>query len=130
MRSGLCLAFVVVSSVVDASLTACLDAEALAKNNVIAVRMPYRTSSPESLAHAQMVIDKLGIAGLTVDISAAVDGYLGELEGPVEDSRRANVMARERMIALFDLSAKHRALPVGTSNKSERLLGYFTWPAD
>jgi len=115
---------------VDSALTAFLAAEALGPENVIGVRLPYRTSSPDSLTHAQMVADKLGIEALTVDISAAVDGYLGALGDPVTDARRANVMARERMIALFDLSAKYAALPLGTGNKSERLLGYFTWHAD
>jgi NAD+ synthetase len=115
---------------VDSALTAFLAAEALGPENVIGVRLPYRTSSPDSLTHAQMVADKLGIEALTVDISAAVDGYLGALGDPATDARRANVMARERMIALFDLSAKYAALPLGTGNKSERLLGYFTWHAD
>jgi NAD+ synthetase len=114
---------------VDSSLTAFLAAEALGKENVIGVRMPYRTSSPESLAHAQLVIDRLGIPSLTVDITPAVDGYLSSV-GDTDPTRAGNVMARERMIALFDLSAKHQALPLGTGNKSERLLGYFTWHAD
>src|SRR5881397_2397254 len=93
--------------------------------------MPYRTSSAESLAHAQLVVDKLGIRSLTVDISAAVDGYLSQVEqGDADPTRKGNVMARERMIVLFDQSAKEKALPIGTSNKSERLLGYFTWHAD
>jgi len=91
--------------------------------------MPYHTSSPDSLAHAQLVIDRLGIPSLTVDISPAVDGYL-KVIGDVDPARKGNVMARERMIVLFDLSAKYNALPLGTSNKSERLLGYFTWHAD
>ena len=114
---------------VDSALTAFLAVEALGRDNVIGVRMPYRTSSKESLEHAQLVIDKLGIHCETVDISAAVDGYLTQAPdaGP---SRRGNVMARERMIALFDLSERHKALPLGTGNKSERLLGYFTWHAD
>ncbi|HYU09273.1 MAG TPA: NAD+ synthase [Gemmatimonadales bacterium] len=114
---------------VDSALTAFLAAEALGKENVIGVRLPYRTSSPESLAHAQLVIDKLGIPALTIDISDAVDGYLKQV-GDADPHRLGNVMARERMIVLFDLSAKHKALPLGTSNKSERLLGYFTWHGD
>src|SRR2546425_986412 len=118
-----------VSGGVDSSLTAFLAVEALGKENVIDVRMPYRTSSPESLAHAQLVIDTLGIQSLTIDITPAVDGYLQQV-GDGDPTRRGNVMARERMIVLFDLSAKYKALPIGTSNKSERLLGYFTWHAD
>jgi len=120
---------VALSGGVDSALTAFLAVEALGRENVIGVRLPYRTSSRESLEHAQLVIDKLGIPCETVDISAAVDGYLAQAPdaGP---ARRGNVMARERMIALFDLSERHKALPLGTGNKSERLLGYFTWHAD
>src|SRR5213082_851496 len=131
-RRGFAKGIVGLSGGVDSSLTAFLAVEALGKQNVIAVRMPYKTSSPESLEHAQLVIDRLGIEALTIDISAAVDGYLSQVEttGDADPTRRGNVMARERMIVLFDLSAKYKALPIGTSNKSERLLGYFTWHAD
>ena len=81
------------------------------------------------MEHAKLVIDALGITERTVDISAAVDGYLAS-EPDADASRRGNVMARMRMIVLFDLSAKYQALPVGTGNKTERLFGYFTWHAD
>src|SRR5688500_10185736 len=91
--------------------------------------MPYRPYSPDSLEHAQLVIDALGIESRTIDITAAVDGYLSN-EPDADPARRGNVMARTRMIALFDLSARYRALPLGTGNKTERLLGYFTWHAD
>lgn len=122
-------AVVGVSGGVDSAVTAYLAARALGPQNVIGVRMPYRTSSPESSAHGQLVIDALGIESRTVDISPAVDGYLAE-EPDAEPGRRGNVMARVRMIVLFDLSAKHHAIPLGTGNKSERLFGYFTWHAD
>jgi NAD+ synthase (glutamine-hydrolysing) len=115
---------------VDSSLVAYLAAEALGAVNVIGVRMPYRTSSPESLEHAQLVIDRLGIEGRTVDITAAVEGLASAIGGGHEPGRLGNIMARARMITLFDLSAAERALPVGTGNKTERLLGYFTWHAD
>jgi len=114
---------------VDSAVTAYLAARALGPANVIGVRLPYRTSSPDSLAHAQLVIDELGIEGRTVDITSAVDGYLANEPG-ADSARRGNVMARMRMIALFDLSARYTALPMGTGNKTERLLGYFTWHAD
>jgi len=128
-RRGFPKGLVGLSGGVDSALTAFLAAEALGKDNVIGVRMPYRTSSPESLEHAQLVIDKLGIPSLTVDISDAADGLLKQV-GDHDPHRLGNIMARERMIVLFDLSAKHKALPLGTSNKSERLLGYFTWHGD
>ena len=131
-RRGFAKGIVGLSGGVDSSLTAFLAVEALGKDNVIGVRMPYCTSSPESLDHALLVIETLGIQSVTIDITAAVDGYLAQVEpnGDIDPTRRGNVMARERMIVLFDLSAKYKALPIGTSNKSERLLGYFTWHAD
>jgi NAD+ synthetase len=81
------------------------------------------------LHDAQSVIDALGINAETIDISDAVDGYLRS--APDADARRkGNVMARMRMLVLFDQSARLGALPVGTGNKTERLMGYFTWHAD
>jgi NAD+ synthetase len=115
---------------VDSAVTAYLAAKALGPEHVTAVLMPYRTSSPESLAHARLVVDRLGIASRVVDISPAVDGYLQSAEPDADANRRGNVMARTRMIVLFDQSAKLQALPLGTGNKTERLLGYFTWHAD
>jgi NAD+ synthase (glutamine-hydrolysing) len=115
---------------VDSSLVAYLAVEALGAGNVMGVRMPYRTSSPESLAHAELVVEALGIPSRTVDISSAVDALAGAIGGEVEPSRLGNIMARTRMITLFDLSAALRALPLGTGNKTERLFGYFTWHAD
>jgi NAD+ synthetase len=118
-----------VSGGVDSAVTASLAARALGPANVIGVRLPYRTSSADSLSHAQLVIDQLGIEGRTIDISEAVDGYLAS-EPDADAARRGNVMARVRMIALFDQAAKYRTVALGTGNKTERLLGYFTWHAD
>jgi NAD+ synthase len=92
--------------------------------------MPYRTSTPESLEHAELVARQLGIEMRTVDISAAVDGPAAAVGDTPSPERLGNIMARTRMITLFDLSAAAGALPVGTGNKTERLLGYFTWHAD
>src|SRR5437762_3829248 len=104
-RRGFTKGLVGLSGGVDSALTAFLAAQALGKENVIGVRMPYRTSSPESLEHAQHVIDTLGIPSLTVDISDAADGLLKQV-GDHDPHRLGNSMARERMIVLFDLSAK------------------------
>ncbi|MBI3961719.1 MAG: NAD+ synthase [Deinococcus sp.] len=128
-RRGFRRAVIGISGGVDSSLTAYLAAKALGPENVMGIRMPYRTSSPDSLAHAQLVVDALGIKSLTVDISPAVDGYL-KLFPDADPRRRGNVMARTRMIVLFDQSMAFNALPLGTGNKSERLLGYYTWHAD
>ena len=128
-RRSFTKAVVGLSGGVDSAVTTFLAARALGAENVVAIRMPYRTSSPDSLAHAQLVVDALGVQSRTIDISPAVDGYLAN-EKDADPARRGNVMARERMIVLFDQSAKYHALPVGTGNKTERLLGYFTWHAD
>ena len=129
-RRGFEKVVVGLSGGVDSSLVAFLAAEALGPENVVGIRMPYRTSSPESLSHAQLVIDALGIPSATVDITAAVDGLAAAIGEMPEPGRLGNIMARTRMITLFDLSAAHRALPLGTGNKTERLFGYFTWHAD
>ncbi len=115
---------------VDSALVAYLAAEALGPANVLGVRMPYRTSSAESLEHAALVGRALGIPLRTVEISAAVDGLVHAIGEDASPGRKGNMMARARMIVLFDLSAGHGSLPLGTGNKSERLLGYFTWHAD
>src|SRR5438309_11470745 len=128
-RRGFKKGLVGLSGGVDSALTAFLAAEALGKDNVVGVRMPYRTSSPESLEHAQLVIDKLGIPSLTIDISDAVDALLKQV-GNHDPHRLGNIMARQRMTAMVELCAMHNAPPLGTSNKSERLLGYFTWHGD
>jgi NAD+ synthase len=114
---------------IDSAVVAYLCARALGPQNVHAIRMPYRTSSADSLNDAQSVIDALGINAETIEISDAVDGYL-RFAPDADGRRRGNVMARMRMLVLFDQSARLGALPIGTGNKTERLMGYFTWHAD
>ena len=128
-RRGFTKAVIGLSGGVDSAVTTYLAARALGAENVLTVRMPYRASSADSLAHAQLVIDDLGVEHRTLEITDAVDGYL-QHEPDADAARRGNVMARTRMITLFDLSAKHRAVPLGTGNKTERLFGYYTWHAD
>ena len=91
--------------------------------------MPYKASSRESLDHAELVANATGINMETIEITDAVDGYL-RIASDADGRRRGNVMARMRMIVLFDQSQKLGTLPVGTGNKTERLFGYFTWHAD
>jgi NAD+ synthetase len=128
-RRGFTRGVVGLSGGVDSAVTAYLAARALGAANVIGTCMPYCTSSPDSLSHAQLVIEALGIQGRVVDITKPVDAYLAH-EPDADPARRGNVMARMRMIVLFDLSARYHALPLGTGNKTERLFGYFTWHAD
>ncbi|HEY6450045.1 MAG TPA: NAD+ synthase [Candidatus Cybelea sp.] len=128
-RRGISRAVIGLSGGVDSAVTAFLCARALGAENVHAIRMPYKTSQASSLSDAQLVVDALNLPCRTIDISAAVDGYL-QWEPEADARRRGNVMARTRMVVLFDQSAKLDALPIGTGNKTERLLGYFTWHAD
>lgn len=130
IQRGFERAVVAISGGVDSSVTAALAALALGPEAVTGLLLPYRTSSDESAEHARLLAGQIGIQTRTIDISTAVDGYLGEAEPDADPTRRGNVMARERMLILFDQAAKLRALPLGTGNKSERLLGYFTWHAD
>ncbi len=110
---------------IDSAVTAVLAARALGPRNVTAVVMPYRTSHPDSEGHAMLLAGQLGIDVRRVDISAMADAYLENSK--IEDRvRRGNVMARCRMIVLYDLSAELRGLVFGTSNKTELLLGYTT----
>lgn len=109
----------------DSALAAALAAEALGPQNVLAIRMPYRTSSQASLDDAQAVIDTLGVRSDTVDITPLVDPLL-ERFPDASRLRQGNIMARMRMVVLYDQSAAFDALVIGTSNKTEFLLGYTT----
>jgi NAD+ synthase len=128
-RRGFHSAVVGLSGGVDSSLVAFLLALALGPDNVHGIRMPYISSSQDSLDHAALVAEATGIRMDTIPITDAVDGYL-KYAPDADGRRRGNVMARVRMIVLFDQSQKLGTLPVGTGNKTERLFGYFTWHAD
>ncbi len=110
---------------IDSALACYLVAQAIGAHNVYAVRMPYRASSRDSLDHAQLVVDALGVHSETVEITDMVDPFIA-CTPDMDEKRKGNVMARARMIVLYDRSAAHRALVVGTSNKTELLLGYGT----
>lgn len=110
---------------VDSAVSCALAARAFGPENVLAILMPYRTSNPDSAADAERVVQSTGVGSKTVEISAMVDGYLAQ-EGVEDTTRRGNVMARARMIILYDHSAQDGALVIGTSNKTEILLGYST----
>lgn len=118
-----------VSGGVDSAVDAFLTAEALGKENSIGVLMPYKTSSRTSVEDARVVIERLGIRTEFVDISAMVDAYC-DLWKVTDQVRRGNVMARMRMIVLYDISAREQALVVGTSNKTEIMVGYGTLYGD
>lgn len=118
---------------VDSATVAYLCARAVAPENLLAVRMPYRTSSDASETDALRVVEALGCRTERVDITAMVDPMLSVIDTPdapvssdALNVRRGNVMARQRMIVLYDRSAAFDGLVAGTSNKTEVLLGYST----
>ena len=122
---GFSKAVIGLSGGIDSSLVAYLASEALGPENVLGIRMPYQASSQESLDHAQLVIDNLGIHHMTVDITPMVEP-LFNLYTDISPHRKGNIMARQRMIILYDQSMAFNGLVVGTSNKTESLLGYTT----
>lgn len=118
---------------VDSATVAFLAARAIGPDNLLAVRMPYRTSSDASEADAMRVVDALGCRTERVDITPMVEPMLALIEDDdpaALNVRRGNVMARQRMIVLYDRSAAEDALVIGTSNKTEALLGYGTLHGD
>ncbi len=124
-RAGYARGVINLSGGIDSALACSLAVEALGAENILALRLPYRTSSPDSLAHAQLLIDALGIASLTLPITEMVEP-LFERFPEMSPLRRGNVMARQRMMVLYDQSEAFHGLPIGTSNKTEILLGYST----
>lgn len=124
-KIGLKRAVIGLSGGLDSALSAYLSAEALGAENVLAVRMPYRTSSEDSMSDAQKVIDALGLPNLTVPITEMADPMF-ERFPQMSSGRKGNVMARLRMIILYDQSVEWGGLVMGTSNKTEFLLGYTT----
>jgi len=119
-----------VSGGVDSAVSLFLAVEALGPDRVLGLRMPYATSSRESLEHADLALEVAGARGETIDITPAVEAYIQNVDPDLSDLRRGNLAARMRGVTLFDQAAKLGRLPLGTGNKSERLLGYFTWHAD
>lgn len=124
-KFGFTRAVLGLSGGIDSAVSCALAARAFGPKNVLAVMMPYKTSNPDSEGDARKVAAKLGVESRKVDISNLVDGYFGTVD-VADKVRRGNVMARARMIVLYDLSVEWRGLVIGTSNKTEILLGYST----
>ncbi len=124
-KVGLSKAVLGLSGGVDSSVVGALLAKALGPENVTGLIMPYRLSNPESRQHAELLANTFGFPFEVRDISPMVDAFFAD-EPDADVVRKGNKMARERMCLLYDFSAKHRALVVGTSNKTELLLGYGT----
>lgn len=130
LRTGLKRVVFGLSGGIDSTLAAYIAAEALGPENVLGVRMPYTSSSSETMDHGALVARRLGIPMKTLSIASQVDGYFSQFDDEASRLRRANMMARQRMTILYDQSADFGALVLGTSNKTELLLGYGTLHGD
>ena len=128
-RTGFKRAVLGISGGIDSALAAYLAVEALGAENVLGVRMPYKSSSQDSLDHAQLVIDALKMPALTIPITEMADGLIDKFPD-MSNMRKGNIMARCRMITLYDQSEAFKGLVVGTGNKTEILLGYSTLYGD
>jgi len=128
-RVGITRAVIGLSGGIDSALACVLAAEALGPENILAVRMPYKASSKDSLEHAQLLIDQLGVQSKTIEITDIVEPIF-QLDPEITNKRKGNVMARARMVVLYDQSEAFKGLVIGTSNKTEILLGYSTLYGD
>lgn len=124
-KVGFKRAVVALSGGIDSALVCVLAARALGPKNVLTVMMPYRASNPSSRADAEALVSMLGVDSTVVEITPMVDPYF-EARPDISAKRRGNVMARTRMIVVYDHSETFGGLVIGTSNKSELLLGYGT----
>ncbi len=128
-RHGFERGVVGLSGGIDSAVACALAAEALGPPNVLAVLMPHQTSSPYSLEHARLVVEATGVQEITVSITGMVEALFDAFPD-ADRVRRGNVMARARMVVLYDQSADFGGLVIGTGNKTEILLGYTTLYGD
>lgn len=124
-RVGFSRAVINLSGGIDSAVSFALSVEAMGPENVLAIRCPYRTSSPDSLEHAKILIDQFGCPSVTIPITEMTDALIAQEPG-MSDIRKGNVMARTRMIVAYDQSESFKGLVIGTGNKTEILLGYTT----
>ncbi|MCE1164741.1 MAG: NAD+ synthase [Bacteroidetes bacterium] len=125
-KAGIKKAVIGLSGGIDSAVSAFLSAKAFGPENVLGVLMPYKTSSRASVTDAERVVKALGIRSKKFEITDMVDSYISKLEGDVPAVRKGNVMARMRMIVLYDNSAVESGIVIGTGNKTEIYLGYTT----
>ncbi len=128
-RAGFSRVVVALSGGIDSALSFVLAVQALGPENVLAVCMPYKASSQDSLDHAQLLIDQCGVKSKTIEITDMVEPLI-KLDPEMSKVRKGNLMARARMIVIYDQSEAFKGLVVGTSNKTEILLGYSTMFGD
>ncbi len=128
-RAGFDKVVVGLSGGVDSALAAALAVKALGEGSVRALSMPYSVSNPRSAGDAEKVAAALKLDLETIDLTPAADPIFNTKPG-IDRIRRGNVLARLRMLVLFDAAAESKALVLGTGNKTEILLGYSTWYGD
>jgi NAD+ synthase len=124
-RTGMSRAVINLSGGIDSAIACFLAVEALGAENVLALRLPYKSSSADSLEHARLVTDALRITVKTIPITEMADALIN-LEPDMSNVRKGNIMARCRMIIAYDQSESFKGLVIGTGNKTELLLGYST----
>jgi len=120
-------AVVAVSGGIDSALSLTLVTQTLGKKRVYPVFLPYKNQSIEDsvLITEYNQIPKQN--WWEINIASSVDTLVSQLQIPNDDRLRiGNIMARMRMVVLFDIAKQKRALVCGTENKSEKYLGYFT----
>jgi NAD+ synthase len=128
-RAGYSHAVINVSGGLDSAVALFLTADALKPQNVLAIRLPYKSSSGDSLEHAQKLIDQVGCPSITIPITDMVDALIDQ-KSAISPVRKGNLMARVRMIVAYDQSEAFKGLVIGTGNKTEILLGYTTLYGD
>jgi NAD+ synthase len=128
-RTGFSRAVINLSGGIDSAVSFALACEALDSKNVLAICLPYKTSSTDSLEHARLLIDQFGCPSVTIPITEMVDPLIARAPD-MSNVRKGNIMARARMIVAYDQSATFNGLVVGTGNKTEILLGYTTLYGD
>ena len=128
-KTGVENAVIGISGGIDSALACAAACKALGRTKVKGFFMPYKTSSEHSYNDAFKLSEKYGFKLEVVDISAAADAFIN-MSDNITPLRKGNIMARCRMVVLFDKAAEHRGVVIGTSNRTELLLGYGTWYGD